>query len=178
MSAFTIVHKRKLDEKDADEIKALLQKCDHEFIPSLSNRVSTTDKKLKLINTTGAGVDLYFESIIKQSFVLIYVEKKIVAFLSYISNYSEPSFDGPICNYVSTVITLPEYRGLGLAEELYICLFAHSSLPVLTRTWGLNDSHIHILSKLGFENYFKISNDRGKGIDTIYFLRSDVAEGA
>lgn len=38
-----------------------------------------------------------------------------------------------------------------------------------TRTWSTNDAHIHILQSIGFVMVKNIDNDRGIGINTLYF---------
>ena len=40
---------------------------------------------------------------------------------------------------------------------------------VTTRTWDSNDRHLDLLSDLGFELLTRIEDDRGEGIDTVYY---------
>ena len=41
---------------------------------------------------------------------------------------------------------------------------------VRTRTWSGNDRQIGLLGSLGFREQERIVDDRGAGIDTIYFV--------
>ena len=42
---------------------------------------------------------------------------------------------------------------------------------IFTRTWSTNAAHIKILDKFNFEIIKCIENDRGDGIDTVYFAK-------
>jgi ribosomal protein S18 acetylase RimI-like enzyme len=42
---------------------------------------------------------------------------------------------------------------------------------IFTRTWSTNTAHISILKKYNFREIHRIENDRGEGIDTVYFSR-------
>ena len=75
--------------------------------------------------------------------------------------------------YISTLLVSPEGRGKGLTSKMYEILFAeYENANIFTRTWSTNEAHIKILSKFGFEAMLILKNDRGNGIDTIYFKKS------
>jgi RimJ/RimL family protein N-acetyltransferase len=54
-------------------------------------------------------------------------------------------------------------------EHLFFTLFPTHHL--FTRTWSTNAAHIAILGKFGFSQIARIENDRGEGIDTVYFAK-------
>lgn len=42
---------------------------------------------------------------------------------------------------------------------------------ITTRTWSGNDAQIHTLKKRGYVLFKSLANDRGAGIDTLYFVK-------
>ena len=76
------------------------------------------------------------------------------------------------CLYLSTLIVKKESRRKCIAYMLYKELFdIFPDKDIITRKWSTNISHINLLEKLGFCVLNIIKDDRGKGIDTIYFRR-------
>ena len=78
--------------------------------------------------------------------------------------------------YLSTLIVAQAARGRGLARQLYAALFAlarsWSEAPIVaTRTWSTNDAHLPLIAALGFEEARRLAEDRGPGVDTVYFLK-------
>ena len=56
---------------------------------------------------------------------------------------------------------------------MYASLFEeYKDVNIFTRTWSTNMAHIKILSKFDFEKMSVIENDRGEGIDKVYFKKS------
>jgi len=51
-------------------------------------------------------------------------------------------------------------------------------MPVVTGTWSTNKAHISLLRKAGFQTLITKMDDRGIGIDAVYFIREpDEREG-
>lgn len=80
-------------------------------------------------------------------------------------------------NHVSIIAVDPERQGSGIGSRIYECLL--SDLPsrytqphVSTKTWETNHDHIAILDGFGFDCVTRIEDDRGPGIDTVYYARS------
>ena len=74
--------------------------------------------------------------------------------------------------YISTLIVSPNARGKGVTKALYGKLFSeYENINIFTRTWSTNIAHIKILEKYGFKVIQVIKDDRGNGIDTIYFKK-------
>ena len=66
----------------------------------------------------------------------------------------------------------PAWRRRGIARSFYdllMSLFPEQTLLISTRTWSTNNSHISLLEKMGFTGPLRIENDRGPGIDTVYY---------
>lgn len=94
----------------------------------------------------------------------------VAGFLSYISDRPMDIKGFPCVEYLSTILVEKNCRGRGISKKLYekfIELSAGKS--IVTRTWSTNESHLGLLSKLGFVEIKRIKDDRGDGIDTVYF---------
>jgi len=153
----------------------LLVLADREFVPPLSSRNSTQQtsfhEKDSAIFTNQPYA--YFETLRAQNFIIAVANQTIVGFLSYIPDYTLPIMynnEELTANYVSTIIVDPVFRGQGITQMLYRELMK-KNFSIATRTWSTNTAHISILQKLNFTNILSILDDRGPGIDTIYFYR-------
>lgn len=158
-------------EKD---IWDLLVLADNEFVPSLSSRNSTLQTSFEETESPHQDKPVaYFEIIKQQNFILALKDDKVIGFLSYIPDYILPFsyMDEEIATqYVSTIIVAPQFRGQNITQMLYKKLIDEKSC-IATRTWSTNNAHINILRKLKFELVKTLPNDRGRGIDTLYFLK-------
>ncbi|MBQ9734443.1 MAG: GNAT family N-acetyltransferase [Clostridia bacterium] len=158
-----------------NDILALMQLCDKDFIPPLSARASTLQKDLSFSNASG-NVCAYFDEMIKQKVLVIIDDDKFLGFVSYKENYSNDVINkNTFPNiYVSTLMLAPESRGKHLTEHAYNHLFntLYPKHNIYTRTWSTNLAHIRILSKFNFNELHRIKNDRGENIDTVYFEKT------
>ena len=157
-----------------DEVAKLLAACDDEFVPPLSGRSSTTDTKLGPGEGKGDSISLYMEGLKKQSLLIAEEEGTLCGFVSFRENYETDVLGEPYLPniYISTVLVSPDARGKKLTQSMYTFLFdTVSDKNILTRTWSTNIAHIKILSRFGFSEVHVISDDRGAGIDTVYFLK-------
>ncbi len=151
-----------------DDVWEILCQSNHEFIPPLSFRESTTQMQLNELKEEVLP-SKYFQEMLNQLFVIAVEENKAVGFLTY--RYGAEGF-GEDCVYVSTIIVKKNCRNKQVAENLYRFLFdLEYRRRVVTRTWSLNAAHIHLLEKLDFVLIKRIKNNRGQGIDTVYFQR-------
>lgn len=157
-----------------DEIKRLLAAADEEFVPPLSAREGTTQTE-GLSEQRNDALDEYYEQCIGQSFIMVYENETVYGFLSFRQDYeiSELGKYTP-STYVSTIIVDPDARQEGHARSMYRELL--TNLPeevrdpyVTTRTWSTNNRHLNLLDDLGFELLNRIEDDRGNGIDTVYY---------
>jgi ribosomal protein S18 acetylase RimI-like enzyme len=174
MFKYDIISVEQLNDAQKEEVWKLLVLTDEEFVPTLSSRNSTVQTILK----TNEQIDLkspiaYFEALADQYFILALDNQRVIGFLSYIPNHNVQltANENLISNYVSTIIVNPTYRSQGITVALYDFLMKQTNKTIATRTWSTNYAHLKILEKLGFKNVLTIENDRGNGIDTVYFAR-------
>ena len=111
----------------------------------------------------------------KNQQIMVAVEdEKVTAFISYRKNYSCREIpENLIPNiYISTLVVNPDFRGRNLTRIMYGHLFEeYKDCFVATRTWSTNYAHIKILTGFGFRVLETLKNDRGEGIDTVYFIK-------
>jgi len=165
-------------EAFASQMLEMLTASDREFIPPLSARSSTTQKDLSGGESSPEGIQLYFGEMKKQQILGAFEEERLLGWISYRENYTCPEIgEDTLPNiYLSTLVSRPEARGRGLTRSLYDHLF-HTLCPdrnVFTRTWSTNAIHIRILEKFGFRLLCRKVNDRGNGIDTVYFRKDKI----
>jgi len=164
--------KSKLSHKDGIAIKAMLKEADKEFIPPLSSRHSTTESDLSGKYVSEKGIEEYYEKIKNQSVLLCRENGKIVGFMSFILNHSVTVNDSRIdCLYLSTLIVSENHRRKHIAREMYDKLLKKygKKTNIITRTWSTNKEHTSLLHRLGFALLESITDDRGQGIDTVYY---------
>lgn len=179
-------------EKKLSELKALLEEVADDFVPSLFCRDANCIT-LSSINTKDQKtIDNYFNSI-RDNFVIlaqycknIALEGPVVGALCFTIKESPVApnvnlFDvGEKYIYVSTIAVKKEYRGLGVAQKMYKflfdilkdkrILFNQRIKYLVTRTWSTNEESKKLLSSLGFQQVKVLRDDRGKGIDTEYYV--------
>jgi ribosomal protein S18 acetylase RimI-like enzyme len=158
------------------QVYRLLEECGDEFVPALSQRESTVQSDWMIQHfRSSVGVKSYFESMSRQSFLLAssLEYSRLLAFLSYVPDYHIPyGVMDTKSLYVSTVCTAHAVRGLGIARSLYLALESLKGTETISiRTWSTNVAQVHLLGSLGYREIFRIPNDCGQGIDTIYFVK-------
>ena len=156
-----IPDKSLMSEEDKNELWNILCLSNNEFVPPLSSRNSTTQQDFTQ-NIIDDKPTAYFEELLGQKWLVAKINNHIVGFLSFI----EEDYGA----YISTVIVRKEYRNQDICRILYheLGLMIHGN-KLRTRTWSTNDAHIHILQSIGFVMVEKIDNNRGIGINTLYF---------
>ena len=171
------------DEKYREQIWDILCECDKEFVPPLSSRNDTkqknflgTQKEGNITIEDNKPVE-YFNNLIQQHFIIaLDINGDVAGFLSF--KIDHDALDRIRKNiYMSTACIRKIDRGKKLSGKLY--KFVESELLeeykrelILTRTWSTNEKQMHIFKKLGYEIIETLPNDRGDGIDTVYFLKS------
>ena len=157
-------------EKYYDDILNMLILGDEEFVPPLSSRSGTSQSDLKSNKKSEGGVVAYFEELKKQRILVTTENDKLLGFVSFKENYTNDIIKDTPNIYISTLLIKPEGRGKSLTKRMYEILFSeYKDANAFTRTWSTNYAHIKILSSFGFETIKVLKNDRGDGIDTIYF---------
>ena len=158
-----------------NDIWKLVQASDSEFVPALSSRGATTQTDLGAHESKAAPTD-YFNTLCTQSFILCIKRFHVVGFLSYIPDHRLESGDtvNMTCDYISTIIVDAKFRNRGITTSMYNKLFEHRPGKIYaTRTWSLNHTHISLLDKLGFSLILRLKDDRGAGIDTVYYSKGN-----
>lgn len=169
--------KKEEQEQYYPEMLEMLIAADDEFVPPLSARSSTVQVDLSSAKKANNGVLHYFEELKKQRMLVTTEQGKLIAFVSFKENFVNDKIDDKeLPNiYISTLLVSPDGRGKGLTRKMYEVLFQeYDHANVFTRTWSTNGAHIKILSTFCFETMCVLKNDRGNGIDTVYFKKEKV----
>lgn len=158
-----------------NELWKLVCDSEDEFIPPLNQRSSTTQKDLTDLDSEHKLPTEYFNCLMEQETLIMVEDNKLLGFMSFRNKYIvdginllEPTV------YVSTIIVNKEFRGKGICNSFYKELFDgkhHNCNYICTRTWSTNISHLAVLEKNGFNIVKILKDDRGNGIDTLYFLK-------
>jgi len=99
--------------------------------------------------------------------------ERLLGFVTFVENLSCKYFGAESFPnlYICTLLLSPDARGRGITRQMYTYLFdtLYPKHNLFTRTWSTNAAHIKILSRFDFALIARIENDRGAGIDTVYF---------
>lgn len=166
-----------LTQQEEAQVRALMEACADEFVPSLRTR--SGPEQADFSGDEGDSLDDYLHDMLQQSFLLAEEDGHVVAFLSYVTNFKCDGLgDYCPCDYASTLITAPDHRGQGLANRLYEALEnrPERSKFIGSRTWSTNQAQMHIFPKRGWKIISVVENGRGPGIDTVYFLHEKPEE--
>ena len=158
-------------KKYSEDILEMMRISDKDFVPPLSSRTSTTQSDLS--SESSGGIELYFNEMMKQKVLGAFEGEKLFGIVSFRENYETDIIKDLPNIYISTLFLHPDSRGKGVTKELYSYLFfeLYPESNIFTRTWSTNAAHIKILGFFGFDLFYSIKNDRGKGIDTVYFKK-------
>ena len=169
-----IISVEKLSEEQEKLVYQICVKADTDFVPPLSARTDTIQKFKDIPNVPNSnGPKVFFEEIKKEQFIFIINDGKIEGFMSFIKDY-ELHLDDEIiiCDYITTIIIDSKNRNKGYTKKMYdVILNERKDRNIGTRTWSTNHSHLHILDKLGFKLVRTDKDDRGKNIDSVYYLK-------
>ena len=165
------------DPRIGKSILKILDVCDRDFLPPLSHRMTTSDSHLAMTVAMPDGPKAYFQGLKEQALLVYFDEEEITGFMSFKHSYVQTELKRNIpSNHVTTVCLMPTARNKGICASFYG--FMENGLPsnlqapfISTRTWSLNDAHLHLLEKLGFLLITTLKNDRGDGIDTVYYAK-------
>ena len=158
-----------------DSIIDMLNVSDREFVPPLSKRSSTTQSDLSDRECSESGIIKYYKEMKKQEILGAFENGELIGIVSFRENYvCDVIAEDTLPNiYISTLVIKPEARGKHLTSQMYDYLFnrLYPEKNVFTRTWSTNAAHTKILDSFGFCELYRRKNDRGAGIDTVYFVR-------
>lgn len=170
------------DRKEKEEIRQLLEMCDQDFVPPLSHRNSTSQTNWAETEEKTDGIAEYLENICSQHVVLWKEEGVVRAFMTWKDHFNCENLEAyPDSCYLTTLCVWPDYRGQGISEVMYAeaekdiaAKFPGSRITL--RTWSTNGAQEHILDKLGYSLVRRLKDDRGEGIDTVYFVKKEENE--
>ena len=164
------------DEIIQRDLLELLVISDKEFVPALSSRESTTQTNLLGDNNNKNSETKipysYFNNLLNQEIIVAIEDDKLAGFMSFKTNYVCDNIKEEFLPnvYVSTVIVNPNFRGRGITKLFYKFINSnYQGYHIFTRTWSTNIGHLKILKSLGFNQTLLIKDDRGEGIDTVYY---------
>ncbi len=167
-------------QKDAyrDEIIGMIAACDHEFVPPLSSRHGPTQTDFSGALQTENNLPAYFEDMRKNEILAAFEGDELLGFVAFKRDMTNQYLTAETLPnlYVAVLLVKPSARGQHLTSKMYQYLFneLHPNTNLYTRTWSTNAAHAAILRKFGLEIVIRLENDRGAGIDTVYFGRKRV----
>ena len=170
MEFYLLNHAQKNQYKDV--LADILTQNDTAFVPPLSSRTGTTQKAFQN-KENPSGIQDYLAQMLGQQILGVFLEGKLVGFVSYMEDRVTDVFDVLPNIYISTLVLQPETRGMGITKKLYHHLFneMYPTHSIYTRTWSTNIAHIKILQGFDFAELKRIPNDRGAGVDTVYYCK-------
>ena len=146
--------------KDFEKIYKFFKLLDKDFYPPLSKRGSIKERIKKMLFS-------------KDSYYLLAENSKgnTIGIIGFIENYKGKKGHA----YLSFLGVHPKYRhkGIGrfLREMALKILKVHGMKEVHTRTWSTNKIMIKINQEMGFKIEKIVKDERGPGVDSIYFKR-------
>lgn len=159
-----------------DQLLAVLTEVDREFVPALSDREPMVLPGMELQEgekLTGSVRAYLDEMLVMEKILAVLEEDSVIGLVSFIEDERfEILTEADLPNiYVCTVAVSPTARGKGITKKVYNHLFnmIYPQRNIFTRTWSTNLAHTKILLAMGFREFKRIPNDRGVGIDTVYY---------
>lgn len=168
-----IEHHDHLPAEHIPALRDLLQATDHEFVPHLSSRTSSTQTQLIGETAQEPSVEPYLEALLTQRFIIATDAETstLSAFMSYKPHYAHPNHPAGLGHYVTTTIVHPQHRRHKLAATMYKTMIDQARTDgalIIARTWSTNYPRLRLADTLGFTVDAHIEDDRGPGIDTVY----------
>ena len=162
------------DPQLISQLRDMLCWADEQFVPPLSARHSSTQADLSPAEAQAGAVDDYLHAMLDQQFLVALDGNKLAGFMSFRLDHPCEYVEGKMCTYVSTIIVDGQWRGQHLTEHMYDALFVLPQVRgtiVATRTWSENHAHLTILARQGFDLVKTLPDDRGPGVDTVYYAK-------
>lgn len=154
-------------EKFRDEIFNMLVESDNDFFPPLSKRYPTNSETSDM-----DSIKAYFASVMHEKILATVIDGRLAGIVTFLEDLKASMIPDENNIYLMTVLVASSARGKGVLtrsyEHLFNVLYKHKS--IYTRTWSTNHAHTKVLlDKFGFEEIKRLPNDRGEGVDTVYF---------
>lgn len=156
----------------------LLRRYGDDFTPSLFGRSGTCQQGLAP-SGGGGTIDAYFAAMRQQPFLLSLEDDTVTGFFTFRRDFVPPPLSelarpGLLGLYITTILVDAAQRRRGTARQFYrhfMSLYPDQDRLISTRTWSTNASHIGLLEKLRFDGPVRLKDDRGPGIDTVYYYK-------
>lgn len=124
----------------------------------------------------GAEPTVYFDEMIGQEFILAFDEEENTAgFMTFKKDYTCDALrDFGTSLYITTICVKKELRKQHIMSGLYDCMEKTAAKAcgcprISTRTWSENEAHMKGLQHRGYRLLAVLKDDRGPGIDTVYY---------
>lgn len=160
------------------QIFDMMLACDRDFVPPLSARFSTSDMQFSAKTGAKNGINAYFEDMMGEHMLAALEKGTLLGFVTFKRDLVQGPLNADTLPnlYICTLLLSPAARGKGVTKLMYTHLFdtLYPEINLYTRTWSTNTAHLKILEHFGFSLVKRIENDRGPGIDTVYFGRKRV----
>jgi ribosomal protein S18 acetylase RimI-like enzyme len=156
---------RKATHKDFKELYNFFELVNNDFIPPISKRRGLPKKK---------EIENFTKKMIrgkKSTMIIFESNRKINGIICFSEDYWKNKNIPHIVEFA--VHKSHRHKGVGtlLLEYIFNLLERKGYKSVTIRTWSTNKLALNLYRKVGFKKIKTIKNDRGKGIDTIYFKK-------
>ncbi|WMW21416.1 GNAT family N-acetyltransferase [Methanolobus mangrovi] len=154
-------------EADYLQVRRFIELVDTDFYPPLSERGGGIPERVD------AGLDTP-----KGNFLVARLKERdssdhtdgIVGMVGYTRNWKSDD-----SAYINFLATHPQHRNQGISRELCLRLEEFLGEQEIKRiylcTWSSNPAAIKFYEKLGYYAYSVVLDDRGRGINTIYYKK-------
>ena len=162
--------------RERPAIRRLLADADDSFVPPLTGTERTAVSR-SADEGTATDLEGYVDRCVSRPMVGAFDDGDLVGFGSFEEISSADALEGYTpTHHVELLIVDERVRDRGIGTRLYRSLL--DDLPpsvaqphVSTKTWSTNHAHIAILERLAFSCVERIPDDRGPGVDTVYYAR-------
>jgi ribosomal protein S18 acetylase RimI-like enzyme len=158
---------RAASKNDVEKVTGFIELVDKEFYPPLSKREGGIPERVeKCLDTDNANFliaepDSSYEKSLHETFI---------GMIGCTKNWK-----GNDSAYINFLATHPNCRNSGISRALCLQLEKELSKSGVNRiylcTWSGNPAAIRFYDSLGYHRYAVVLNDRGNGVDTIYYKK-------
>ncbi|WMW26073.1 GNAT family N-acetyltransferase [Methanolobus sediminis] len=163
-SKYSIRIASKNDEK---KVTSFIELVDKDFYPPLSQRSGGIPERVERCLDTDEANFLVVEPNVNRENSQ---SEGFIGMLGYTKNWK-----GQDTAYINFLATHPDYRNLGISKALYMQLekkLAESGIKrIYLCTWSGNPAAIKFYESIGYYRYAVVLNDRGNGVNTIYYKK-------
>ncbi|WP_340820341.1 GNAT family N-acetyltransferase [Methanolobus sp. WCC4] len=158
---------RMANKADHNDVRKFIELVDEDFYPPLSKRGGGIPERIEASLDTSESNYLVAELDTPDDNEQAH---RIIGMIGCTWNWK-----GEDTAYINFLATHPDHRRSGISKELYIRLeeiLAEQGLrTIYLCTWSGNPGAKKFYEGLGYKAYSIVLNDRGNGVDTIYYKR-------